>query len=176
MRFGTKRNQDNFAANRGSHGAEQYYQVDRRQRQQPQEKERVHPSNYSDGGHGTVEGGESKTAADQHEIDEISFTSNDEFLPHLEENDIDEEDDDEDEVDDLQAKDIEDDRFNQSDAFPQDRYNEISQDRHREFLQDHIYQQTNREPNSNFRYHYGTDDLEERARQDQRRGRHYREY
>ncbi|UOF02859.1 hypothetical protein [Bdellovibrio reynosensis] len=145
MSDGNKRNQDNFSQNRGTHGAEQYVKVDRRHRRVPGEKEHLHVSNYSDGGHGQVEGAEDDRLSDEEE-EELER-----FRPH----------------------DIEDDRYNQSDCFAQDRYNEIPQDR---FERDHTIQLTNRDPNRNFQYHYGTDDLEERIRQDRRRGRHYREY
>lgn len=71
---------------------------------------------------------------------------------------------------------IEDDRYNQTDLVPQDRYNEIPQNRHRKNAQDRVYPQLNRSPNKCFKYHYSDDDLEARESEPRRRGHHYREY
>lgn len=71
---------------------------------------------------------------------------------------------------------IEDERYNQTDWAPQDRYNEIPQDRHRKNYQDRIYPQLNRSPLKSFKYHYSEDDLDARENEPRRRAHHYREY
>lgn len=70
----------------------------------------------------------------------------------------------------------EDDRYNQTDWAPQDRYNEIPQDRHRRNYQERVYAQLNRSPTRSFKYHYSEDDLDSRENEPRRRAHHYREY
>lgn len=70
----------------------------------------------------------------------------------------------------------EDERYRQTDWAPQDRYNQIAPDRHREATQDRFHPQLNSNPNHEFDYHYGSDYIEELEQEPRRRGRHYREY
>lgn len=71
---------------------------------------------------------------------------------------------------------IEDDRYNQTDLLPQDRYNEIPEDRHRRNYQDRSFVQLNKNPNRSFNYHYSEDELVNRENEPRRRGHHFHEY
>lgn len=143
-----------------------------------QDDEQYRPSNYSDGGHGREFSAAPEQQERRHEnTDNRDYHMNKdhnrgaaEKYSHSEERYSQDRRESED------SRYPQDERYRQSDWAPQDRFNEIAPDRHRQAAQDRNQPLLNKDASREFDYHRGSDSTEDLEQEPRRRGRHYREY
>ncbi|KYG64431.1 hypothetical protein AZI85_03140 [Bdellovibrio bacteriovorus] len=158
--------QDNYSRQQGSHGSERYHGTHRLQREESPRHRSRPVSNYSEGNHGAGYRDEEDERESRRER-ERNYDNADESMNR---------DYNRGRRRQAQRGEYLNEPQNISDWAPQDRYNEICQDRFRECHSDHHYPHMGGNHQKNFEYHHNENNTEERFQEDLRRGRHYKEY